>query len=239
MIKTGFGNTLGNKGAVAVSVNYMNYNLLFISSHLAAGQKNTSQRNQDFNRINYELDIHQKDDDSLKANNKKTSTSQEKASYSYSSSSVTDMYDICIWLGDFNYRIDLQLEEIHNLLLKSNLDHILEYDQFYKQIEDRELDINGFYEPRINFYPTYKFVKETDDYDIQSKQPGWTDRIIYKSKVDSQMILLSYNWIPYIKISDHKPVSADFIFNIEKSNSTINSMKGEYSSSKSKTCTII
>ena len=35
------------------------------------------------------------------------------------------------------------------------------------------------------FPPTYKFVKDSDNYSIQgsdARTPGWTDRILYKTK---------------------------------------------------------
>ena len=211
---------LGNKGAAAVSFTYLSYSFLFISCHLAAGQKQSNYRNIDFERINKLLKI-----PGIELANPEKDT-------------ITDKFDVCIWLGDFNYRIDLPMNEVHQMLVSNTIERVLDYDQFYKQIEEEKLDFNHFFEARINFYPTYKFIPSSDNYDIESKQPGWTDRIIYKSNSECQLNLLKYNWIRSVNFSDHKPVCADFVFNIKKC------PVGEVSSivintdSKSKACSI-
>lgn len=39
----------------------------------------------------------------------------------------------------------------------------------------------NYNENEISFFPTYKFDKNTDQYDTSQKQrvPSWTDRILY------------------------------------------------------------
>lgn len=206
---------LGNKGGVGISLNYYNYSILLINCHLAAGQKHYKQRNKDFCRINTEMKF-----DSLNLN---------------TTESLSDQYDICIWTGDFNYRVELPLSELYDLLLKNKLEYVLNHDQFYKQIESGSLDIDHFYEARINFFPTYKFIPGTDDYDTESKQPSWTDRILYKTKYEDQLSNIKYNWIKGVKFSDHKPVICEFVFNIKKQNFK---PFEELPSSKSKACVI-
>lgn len=212
---------MGNKGAAAISFKYSGYNFLMISCHLAAGQKSNKQRNSDFNRINY----------SLKIGN--VVGKQEDMT------SISDKSDVCIWAGDFNYRINLNLEEVHDSLLTTPLEGNLNYDQFFQQIEQENVDFDHFNEARINFYPTYKFIPNTDDYDLGSKQPGWTDRIIFKTNRESQFSILRYSWIKSVKFSDHRPVCADFIFNVEKPNfESKPNIKLVDVDEKSKTCSI-
>ena len=47
-VKTGMGGATGNKGAVAIRFRYHSTSMCFVCSHFAAGQKNISDRNNDF-----------------------------------------------------------------------------------------------------------------------------------------------------------------------------------------------
>ena len=48
-VKTGMGGATGNKGTVAIRFQYHATSLCFVCSHFAAGQKNISERNDDYN----------------------------------------------------------------------------------------------------------------------------------------------------------------------------------------------
>lgn len=65
-------------------------------------------------------------------------------------------------------------------------------------------------EGEINFAPTYKFDKGTNDYDTSKKQsvPSYCDRICFTD--NDRMKLLEYTNVPTIMFSDHKPVHATF-----------------------------
>lgn len=189
---------MGNKGSTAIAVTYLKkFKLLFLNCHLAAGHKKCNQRNKDFHRINYDLTIP----------GYKNPEGME---------SISDLFDVTIWMGDFNYRINSDEATIENLLLRKKVDSLLKLDQFFQEIYAGRLDFNNFFETRINFLPTYKFVCQTNEYDFQDgKLPGWTDRVIFKSKDYKKFSMIKYNWISSIKFSDHKPVVAEFIFNVE------------------------
>ena len=67
---------------------------------------------------------------------------------------------------------------------------------------------HGFTEGPLNFRPTYKYKKGTDEYDSSKKHiPSWTDRILYKE--DNNKLLL-YAAVRELNGSDHKPVMASF-----------------------------
>lgn len=51
-LATGVGNTLGNKGSVAISLKFGSFNFLVINAHLSAHQKATKQRNAEFQKMN-------------------------------------------------------------------------------------------------------------------------------------------------------------------------------------------
>jgi synaptojanin len=145
----------GNKGAVAVWFKFFKVQFLFVNCHLAAGQFNSEKRNQDFMRIlesiNYEV-------------NKRND------------------YDarISFYMGDFNYRIDHDLNFIAECIQENKINDILRHDQMNKEIDQGKLDIDGLKEEKINFHPTYKFNAGTNEYSFGNgdKVPGWTDRIL-------------------------------------------------------------
>jgi len=53
-----------------------------------------------------------------------------------------------------------------------------------------------------------------DEYKKQ-RNPAWTDRILYKGE---KLKLLNYDSNNFIKLSDHRPVFAQFEFNMANTN---------------------
>jgi hypothetical protein len=56
-IPTGFLNLVGNKGALGISLQVENKKILFITSHLAAGEGQTEKRNQEYDYIEKSLGL--------------------------------------------------------------------------------------------------------------------------------------------------------------------------------------
>lgn len=86
---------------------------------------------------------------------------------------------------------------------------LLKNDQLEK---NRQTSLpKGFIEGAIEFPPTYKFLKNQPKYDlISGRNPGWTDRIIYKSKVSSALEQVCYDAVSNLYWSDHRPVFSQF-----------------------------
>lgn len=72
--------------------------------------------------------------------------------------------DAIIWLGDFNYRIGLNLESARSLVKRRDLETLYENDQLNLQMV-AGLAFPFYSEARITFLPTYKFDIGTDEYD--------------------------------------------------------------------------
>ena len=131
----------------------MAFLFFFINCHLSAGFDNYLFRNYDFDYI--KKNIHPQ----------------------------LENYDIVIWMGDFNYRVNKTMEEIKDIYKSKKEMTLLEYDQMNYEIKNYDLKAYGFIEGKINFLPTYKY---SDDYkneiicDMPDHIPSWTDRIIYK-----------------------------------------------------------
>lgn len=93
----------GNKGAVAIRMDYANTRLCFVTAHLAAGFANYEERNRDYRTISQGLRFQR-------------------------NRSIED-HDAIIWLGDFNYRIGLSDDRVRQLLKIGDLDTLYHNDQ--------------------------------------------------------------------------------------------------------------
>ena len=153
-IKTGFYGLLGNKGAVGIGFKLYNISFFFISCHLCSGFDNSLYRNYEFDYI--QKNIHPQ----------------------------LDKYDVIIWMGDFNYRINKTMEEVEEIIINKNELSLFEFDQMNEEIKKYNLKSYGFKEGNVNFMPTYKYTDDENNEiicDCQDHIPSWTDRILYKA----------------------------------------------------------
>ncbi|KAL6630159.1 SacI homology domain-containing protein [Neocallimastix sp. 'constans'] len=185
LIKTGLKGLAGNKGGVAISMNYCDSSLCFVTAHLAAGQQNIEDRNRDYNTISEGINF--------KGGRK-----------------IKD-HDIVIWTGDFNYRIDLPNEYVRQKAYIGDLEELLNSDQLINQMLEGKA-FYGYQEGPITFQPTYKYDIGTDEYDSSEKAriPAWCDRILFKAKHINQKY---YKSTTNLRTSDHKPVKS--LFDVE------------------------
>ncbi|GME92752.1 unnamed protein product [Ambrosiozyma monospora] len=182
--KTGMKGMSANKGGVAISFTYCENKFLFIVSHLAAGLNNVIERHTNYKTIAQGLRFRQ---------NKR----------------MRD-FNLIIWMGDFNFRIDLPNEVVKPLIEAGDLKTLFTKDQLNNQMSKGE-SFPYFNEMEINFKPTYKYDKGTNEFDTSEKQriPAWTDRIVSWAR-GLNMEQLNYGAIHDICFSDHKPVYGVF-----------------------------
>lgn len=189
MKKTGLGGMSANKGGIAVSFDFSNSLICLICSHLAAGHSNVEERHQNYKTIS-------------------------KGIVFFKHKKVRD-HDAVIWLGDFNFRINLPIDEVKRLIEERDFQKLFEFDQLNKQMADGE-SFPFFDEKEITFPPTYKFDNNTKVYDTSEKQrvPAWTDRILSLStnKILKQDV---YDCEENIIFSDHRPVYSIFTASVE------------------------
>lgn len=182
MIKTGLGGMAGNKGGVAVSFYFADTSFCFITAHLAAGSNNLDERHHNFKTISTGL--------------------------VFSRGRRIKSHDSIIWLGDFNYRVDLPYDLVKERIQHGDLDTLFEHDQLNRQMVLGET-FPFYNEMPIKFPPTYKFDNDSNVYDTSEKMrtPSWTDRILSRG---SNLKQTSYGCVPDIMFSDHRPVYATF-----------------------------
>ncbi|XP_030746354.1 synaptojanin-1 isoform X1 [Sitophilus oryzae] len=192
-VKTGLGGHTGNKGAAAVRLVFHATSLCFVCAHFAAGQSQVNERNADYNEITRKI--------------------------TFPMSRSLNAHEYLFWCGDFNYRVDMDKDEIKEYVKQGNFPPILANDQLKKQQEEGNV-FKNFIEGEITFPPTYKYDLFSDDYDTSEKcrAPAWTDRVLWKRrKQPPEMNGFADNWSPgrlvhygraELKQSDHRPVIA-------------------------------
>ena len=200
-VKTGLevantGLKAGNKGGVAVRMRLGDAELCFVNSHLAAGSKHAEERNQDHADVLKGL----------------------AAAFGSAESRRTGgpyppplEHDLCVWLGDLNYRVELPNDEVRVKVAEGRWSSLLPHDQLTKQ-QGLGLTFVGFDEAPLAFPPTYKYDAGTNTYDSSEKQrvPSWTDRVLWRGATSghSGVTALAYVACQAVLCSDHKPVAA-------------------------------
>ena len=152
-IKTGMYGLLGNKGGIGIGFKMYNISFMFINCHLSYGFSNVLNRNYDFDYIKKTIHPH------------------------------LDKFDIIIWMGDFNYRVNKKKEEVENIIKNKKEMDLLQFDQMNSEIKNYNLKSFGYNEGKINFLPTYKYSDDRSNEilcDSNEHIPSWTDRILYK-----------------------------------------------------------
>ncbi|KAL4995428.1 Endonuclease/exonuclease/phosphatase [Aspergillus recurvatus] len=205
-VKRGMGGLHGNKGALVFRFVLDDSSLCFVNCHLAAGQTQTTHRNNDVAAI--------LETESLPVETSLTSRLDHFVSGG-DGSMIMD-HEICILNGDLNYRIDsvprhVIIEDIRN----NNLAKLLERDQLLaSRRKNPGFRLRAFQEAPITFAPTYKYDVGTDEYDSSDKKrsPAWCDRVLYRGL--GRIKQLEYRRHE-VRASDHRPVSATFKFRIK------------------------
>lgn len=148
------------------------------------------------------------------------------AVYLFNQGRTLSSHEYLFWCGDFNYRIDMDKEELKDLIKKGELDTILQYDQLKRQQEAGKV-FKHFQEGDITFPPTYKYDLFSDDYDTSEKMraPAWTDRVLWRRrKLNAESSpeeninhgrLVHYGRAD-LKQSDHRPVVAVIDIEVNK-----------------------
>ena len=93
----------GNKGAVAIRLDYAETGICFVTAHLAAGFANHEERNRDYRTISNGIRFQR-------------------------NRSIED-HDAIVWFGDFNYRIGLSDDRARQLIKAGDLSTLYQNDQ--------------------------------------------------------------------------------------------------------------
>ena len=114
--------------------------------------------------------------------------------------------------GDMNYRIDMRRDAVIADVNSGNLARLQVQDQLLKEMKNnRSFRLRSFMEGPLNFAPTYKYDRRSDEYDTSEKRraPAWCDRILWRSREPERVHQLHYRRYE-ANVSDHRPISAAF-----------------------------
>ena len=152
--------------------------------------------NENKNSIQNNIDNSNNNDNNAQKNENKDVESNSNSNYT---SNITEVEEK---LDDTFYHID------EKLFMKDFGNDYLKYDQL--NIYKEELTKFNIKESNILFYPTYKYAKKSNNYNLSKREPSWTDRILFKDSKSIKSVL--YNRIN-VDYSDHKPVFSIFEIN--------------------------
>uniref|UniRef100_U3KNP8 Inositol polyphosphate-5-phosphatase K n=1 Tax=Oryctolagus cuniculus TaxID=9986 RepID=U3KNP8_RABIT len=191
----------GNKGGVNICLRLYGYYVSVINCHLPPHIANNDKRLEHFDRI-------------LEMQNFE----------GYDIPNILD-HDLILWFGDMNFRIeDLGLHFVRECIANQYYSALWEKDQL-RIAKKQDLLLREFQEGPLLFPPTYKFDKNSNNYDTSEKRrkPAWTDRILWRLKRQPQatsymsnpstyffLTLKHYGSHMMYYISDHKPVTGTF-----------------------------
>ena len=200
-VKCGLKGHYGNKGALVTRFVLDDTTLCFINCHLAAGQTQTSHRNNDIATI-------------FEAENLPAERDPDaRMSLFVGGGDGTQILDheICILNGDLNYRIDaIPRDTVINMIKRNDFTKLLERDQLL--VSRRRVAgfrLLSFNELPLTFAPTYKYDVGTDNYDSSDKKraPAWCDRLLYRGPGRVKQVDYRRH---EVRVSDHRPVSGIF-----------------------------
>src|SRR5690606_30867106 len=136
--------------------------LCFINCHLAAGQTQTANRNNDIAAI--------LESESLPAEN--SLTARTDLFVNGGDGTMILDHEICILNGDLNYRIDsIPRNVVIEAVRQNNLQKLLERDQLLaSKRKNPSFRLRSFNEAPITFAPTYKYDVGSDEYDSSEKK---------------------------------------------------------------------
>ena len=219
-VKCGMGGHYGNKGCLVTRFVLDDSSLCFVNAHLAAGQRQTSNRNNDAATILEDESLPPEPDPLVR------STFYIGGG---DGSQILD-HEITVLSGDLNYRIDaIPRDTVLAMLKRGDIQKLLDRDQM--NVSRRRVSgfrLSTFTEMPITFLPTYKYDIGTETYDSSDKKrsPAWCDRILYRggggstapSTAVSKVKQLDYRRHDGagLRESDHRPVSALFRFTVKK-----------------------
>jgi synaptojanin len=197
-VKTGFNNSLGNKGTILLFLQIENTYLTIANCHLAAGENASGERLQGLEYIH---------NDALNERSKRRAF--DKSEYKF-------------FIGDFNFRLEAKNESVREILytiekqdaqkkltksdMQTYLQSLLQKDEYY--LNNHSGALATYSEATIYFLPTYKYIKKEKKFDIK-RTPAWCDRILFSSTDDKKLAVLKY-WDVECYHSDHKPVCGAF-----------------------------
>lgn len=220
-VKCGLGGRWGNKGAILSRIVIDDTSCCFINAHLAAGQKHVKQRNADVAQV-------------MEAEALPPGTSDDAVYVGGGDGQLVLDHELVFLGGDLNYRIDLPRSQVLAAIDRRDWSSLIERDQLTLELRKNAptFRLRGFHEAStLEWGPTYKFDRNSTGYDSSEKKrvPAWCDRLLYRDALAGdgtdgdevaasreRISCLDYRSWPELTISDHRPVSSVYEFQVKR-----------------------
>ncbi|KAJ2726908.1 hypothetical protein GGI07_000236 [Coemansia sp. Benny D115] len=196
---------VGNKGAVAVRLEYLDTPLCFVCAHLAHDAAQIEKRNAQFHDLCKRLWFEGSAENRASRAEPLVPFGAAGVQRTGGGVGIFD-HSYVIWLGDLNYRLALDTGDVYDVVRRGDYQALLGLDQLKIAMLNKQA-FAGFDEADIRFAPTYKYVVGTDEYD-ERRRPAWCDRILWWTRpgCEEGVCSLSYEAVQQLLTSDHKPV---------------------------------
>ena len=213
VVPSGLMGLIGNKGAVAIDFRLFCHKYIVVSSHLAAHEQYYSRRNYDLRR-NLQTIV-------ISPSNNSENLLLEDEIFDELISSDIEHCDFCFWMGDLNYRVEMESSKARQLLAQKKYDELIGSDQLNRAIQLGDA-FEGFKEGPILFPPTFKYNVGTSKSLTLVKNFGPLLGLTESSGKKISALRLKAYWNALdVTISDHKPVAAMFILESLKIDSAL------------------
>ena len=202
LAKSVTGVQLGNKGGVGIAFRWRETSLAFVMCHLPARPDlvRLRKREADYRALVRRLKLD-------------TSMLGAQAGMDW-----VHTHDHVFFFGDSNYRVELPFERTVSLVTSRQHGAIMAHDQMVKEMGKGRVFV-GFYEGRVDFPPTYRWLREKSEFSWKRGQtPSYTDRVLHRSLPGcaSSVTLHDYTSGSSLFISDHRPVSASYSLGVRR-----------------------
>ncbi len=206
----------GNKGAIEVRLLIGSFSMQFINCHLMPHPPNLAKRNQQVRCPPSAITA-------VIASVSISLFPQVQAIFAHFPAA-----DFSLFLGDMNYRVDLDSGHVRKLAAAGAHADIVAHCQMHKVMQQEDSPFAGFLEAPITFAPSYSYDVGTDNFDSSPKYgalpqrlfvtfrryriPSYCDRILWRASSSRSSSAIActcslYHMSP-LSASDHKPVVA-------------------------------
>eukprot|EP00051_Salpingoeca_urceolata_P016028 m.210977 g.210977 ORF g.210977 m.210977 type:complete len:1408 (+) comp18570_c2_seq2:346-4569(+) len=182
-----------DKGSVAARMRLYGHKFAFICSYFEGGQNQVNERHQAYGATRSQL--------------------------RFGDFGTVQQHENVFWFGCLNYRISMDAAKCKGLIAQKNFRELVAADQLRKGQLAKSC-FAGYREAPIHFAPTYKYQINSDNWDTTEakRSPSYTDRVLYRTRMDATVELQAYRRCNSLRQSDHRPVALFLTLKIKTSN---------------------
>jgi len=219
--RTGALSAFGNKGAIGIRATIYGKRFLFIGAHFAPHDRAVSKRHANYrnslaelqldvgdlldDEVDHCLDRQARQEQATRGTRREVTGStlmgrlfqrrRMGVSAMRSGHRLIQMHDYVFFGGDLNYRLaGIDYRDVVEAAHQGDYDRLLLHDQLRRGIHDGTI-FQAFSEAEVDFAPTYKYDRGTDNFDTSAKRrtPAYTDRILFRFLAADEKVVAPFS----------------------------------------------